>query len=257
MSELLACQRAVAAVLRDGPESTQANRWLAGDAALLSQRLAIYRANGAATAIKALTASCPVLLQVVGDEFFGGLARAYLRARPSTSGNLHEFGRGFADFLAEFPHARSLPYLSDLARLEWLVHEAYGAADVTPWDPAGVAAVAPELQGRLRFEWAAGTALMHSDFPIANIWTIHQAGYAGEFAVDWSAAERALVAREGLAVRVYAVTAGDAAFMAVALAGGTLDDAATAALGADPAFDLGALLARAIASNLICGIVDN
>jgi len=134
------------------------------------------------------------------------------------------------------------------------VHLAYGAADAKPWDPAGLMAVAPELQGQIRFDFAAGTAVMNSAYPIAHIWTIHQPERAGEFAVDWSIAERALVARAGLRVTVIALGDGEAAFLIAALAGGTLEDAAAAALNADAAFDLGALLARVIASNLICAI---
>jgi hypothetical protein len=257
MSELLESQRGFAAALRDAGASSRASRWLVGDATLMKQRLAIYRANVAASAAKALAAAYPVLLKVVGNEFFNGLARAYLRAWPSICGNLYDYGGEFAAFLDEFPHVQSLPYLADLARLEWQVHRAHGAADAKPWDPVGLTAVAPESQGEIRFEWAASAAVMSSVYPIAQIWTIHQPEYAGEFAVDWSVAERVLVARAGFRVTVTALEAGDAAFLIAALAGGTLDDAATAALDADPAFDLGVLLARVIASNLICGIATD
>jgi hypothetical protein len=254
VSDLLELQRGFAAALRDAEATSCAVRWLAGDADLVAQRLAIYRANGVASATKALTAAYPVLLQVVGEEFFNGLARAYLRERPSTCGNLDDYGGEFADFLAEFPHTQTLPYLPDLARLEWLVHRAYGAADARTWDPADLMAIAPERQGEIRFEWAAGTAMTISPYPVAHIWSIHQPEHAGDFAVDWTVAERALVARAGWRVTVTTLGPGDAAFYTSALAGGTLDDAAAAALNADPEFDLGALLAAAIASNRICAI---
>jgi uncharacterized protein len=257
MSQLLESQRGFAATLRDAEASSRTGRWLAGDAALVTQRLAIYRANTAASAAKALAAAYPVLQQVVGHEFFAGLARAYLQASPSTCGNLSDYGGELAAFLAELPHAQSLPYLPDVARLEWLVHRAYGAADAKPWDPAGLMAVAPELQDEIRFEWAAGTAVMNSAYPIAHVWTMHQPEHAGGFTVDWSVAERVLVARAGLRVTVAALELGDAAFIIAALAGGTLDGAAAAALDADPAFDLAALLARAIASNLIWAIATD
>ena len=257
MSELLESQLCFAAALRNAEASSRASRWLVGDAALVKERLAIYRANTASSAAKALAAAYPVVLQVVGIEFFEGLARAYLRARPSACGNLYDYGGEFAAFLEGFPHAQSLPYLADLARLEWSVHRAHGAADARPWDPVGLMAVAPESQGDIRFEWAAGTAMMNSAYPIARIWTIHQPEYVGEFAVDWSLAERVLIARAGFRVTVRALQVGEAAFFASALAGGTLDDAATAALNADPAFDLGALLADAIASNLIRGLATD
>jgi hypothetical protein len=102
----------------------------------------------------------------------GWQARAYLHAKPSTCGNLYAYGSGFAALLAQFPHAQSLPYLPNLARLEWLVHRAYGAADAKPWDPAGLIAVAPESQGEIRFEWAAGYAafsLMPEDSTVLTV----------------------------------------------------------------------------------------
>src|SRR5262245_35215898 len=170
MSELLESQRSFAAALRDAEASSRASCRLVGDATLVTERLAIYRANMVASAAKALAAAYPVLLQVVGNEYFAGLVRAYVRAWPSICGNLYDYGAEFAAFLAEFPHAQSLPYLADLARLEWRVHRAHGAADAKPWDPVGLIAVAAESQGEIRFEWAAGTSVMNSAYPIAHIW---------------------------------------------------------------------------------------
>jgi len=254
MPELLDIQRDFATSLRDAGAPPRAERWLAGDSALVGQRLAIYRANAAASAAKALAAAYPVVSQVVGGEFFEGLARAYHRATPSTSGDLFDHGASFGDFLAVFPHTQSMPYLPDLARLEWLVHRAYGARDAAPFDRAALVPVPTEQQAAIRFDWAAGTAVMGSAFPLARIWTIHQPGYEGEFAVDWSISERALVARENVRVTVCALSVGDAAFLTSALAGAELGKAATIALEADANFDLGAVLARAMASNLICGL---
>lgn len=257
MTELLAIQRDFAAALADGDAAPRAAQRLRGDGARIAQGLAIYRANAAAAAVKALSAAYPVIRQVVGDEFFDGLARIYERAVPSRSGNLDDFGGDFAAFLAHFPHVQALPYLPDLARLEWLVHRAASAADAKPWNPAGLMAVAPELQGTIRFAWAAGTASIGSAHPLARIWTIHQPDHGGDFAVDWEVAENVLVARAGLQVTVTALDRADAEFFAAALAGATLAAAAGAALDADRAFDLGAVLARAIASNLIQGITTD
>ena len=50
-------------------------------------------------------------------------------AHPSRSGDLNDYGEDFADFLADYPHARELSYLPDVARLEWLVQIVYYAAD--------------------------------------------------------------------------------------------------------------------------------
>jgi hypothetical protein len=254
MPELLDLQQDLAGALQDANASARTERWLSGDASLIEQRLAIYRANVAAAATKALGAAYPVLQQVVGDEFFHGLARAYQRVVPSTSGDLYDYGGAFAGFIAEFPHTQSLPYLPDLARLEWAVHRAYGAADAPTWDQQALAQVEPGRQAALHFNWAAGTAIVESStFPIARIWMIHQPGFDGEFSVDWWIRESALVAREGLRVLVRALDAGEAAFIASSLAGAALGPCAEQALAADPGFDLGHLLGQLVASNVICG----
>ena len=253
MPELLALQAGFAAALRDSGRTAATQRWLAGDPAHVERRVAIYRANMVAAADKALSSAYPVIRQVVGDEFFHGLAREYQRATPSTSGDLTGFGATFDRFLADFEHVRTLPYLPDLARLEWAAHVAYGAADVPDWDAASLGTVEPERQADIRLQWTPGLAVIPSRYPIVRIWMIHQPGYAGEFSVAWDLADTALVARDGFAVNVAECGAGDAAFIAASLAGAPLGEAAEAALEHHPDFDLGALLARALATRRICG----
>ena len=253
MSELLEIQRDLAGALRDPGSSDRAGQWLSGGPALLERRLAIYRANVAASAAKALVAAYPVLCRVVGELDFDGLARAYQNLFPSTSGDLFDYGAQFAEFLAQSPYSTSWPYLADLARLEWAVHRAYGAGDAKAWDQATLGQVAPARQAGIRFDWAAGTAIVDSKYPVVRIWQIHQSEYDGEFSVAWNASECALVAREGFRVGVSVLDAGDAAFIAGSLAGAPLGACVEAALAVDPAFDLGRLLSRAVARNIICG----
>jgi hypothetical protein len=253
MPELLELQTDFAAALRDRDRVVDAGRWLAGDAAAVDRRMAIYRANMVAAADKALSSACPVIRQVVGEEFFHGLAREYQRATPSTSGDLTDFGSTFAEFLASFEHTQSLPWLPDLARLEWAAHRAYGSADAPDWDADALASVAPDRQAAIRFRWSPGLAVIESAYPIVRVWTIHRPGYAGEFSVDWDLAETALVARDGFTVGVVECPAADAAFLAASLAGAPLGDATAAALRRHSGFDLGALLGRALAARLICG----
>ena len=254
MPELLALQTDFAAALRDGARTPAMQRWLAGDAALVDARVAIYRANMVAAADKALSAAYPVIRQVVGAEFFHGLAREHQRGTPSTSGDLTDFGVRFGAFLAAFEHTQSLPYLPDLAALEWAVHRASGAADAPDWDAATLAAVDPDRQATIRFQWSPGLAVVESAYPIVRIWTIHQPGYAGEFSVDWDRADTALVARDGFVVGVSECGADEAAFLGESLAGASLGDAATAVLQDHPDFNLGALLGRAVSARLVCGL---
>ena len=253
MPELFDFQSDFAAALRDRELTPEVRRWLAGDAALVDRRMAIYRANMVAAADKALSSAYPVIRQVAGEAFFHGLAREYQRGTPSTSGDLTDFGAKFDAFLGAFEHTQSLPYLPDLARLEWAVHRASGAADAPEFDAAALGAVDPEQQAAIRFAWSPGLAVIESVHPIARIWTIHQPGYDGEFSVDWDLADTALVARDGFAVVVTDCGAADAFFIRASLAGSPLGDAAAATLATHPEFDLGALLGRALAARQVCG----
>jgi uncharacterized protein len=253
MPELFDFQSDFAAALRDRQRTPAMQHWLAGDAGLVERRMAIYRANMVAAADKALSSAYPVIRQVVGEEFFHGLAREYQRGTPSTSGDLTDFGATLAAFVATFEHTQSLPYLPDLARLEWAVHRASGAADAPDWDAAALGAVEPAQQAAIRFAWSPGLAVIESLHPIVRIWTIHQPGYDGEFSVAWDRADTALVARDGFAVAVTECAAADATFIRASLAGAPLGDAVAATVATHPDFDLGALLGGALAARLVCG----
>ncbi|WP_308910032.1 DNA-binding domain-containing protein [Pseudokordiimonas caeni] len=65
----------------------------------------------------------PACRAFVGDEYWRAVARAYVRAHPPHSAVLNDYGAGMGDFLTDFTPTQSLPYLADLARLEWLIHD--------------------------------------------------------------------------------------------------------------------------------------
>ena len=157
MPDLLGFQRDFAAALRDRARTDALAPRLAGAPDAVDRRMAIYRANMVAAADKALSAAYPVIRQVVGEAFFHGLAREYQRGTPSTSGDLTTFGAGFDAFMAAFEHVQDMPWLPDLARLEWAAHRAYGAADAPDWEPAALAAIPPERQDAIRFQWSPGS----------------------------------------------------------------------------------------------------
>ncbi|WCL53023.1 HvfC/BufC N-terminal domain-containing protein [Gimibacter soli] len=59
----------------------------------------------------------------VGDEFWRAVARAYVKVHAPQSAVLHDYGASMGDFLGGFGPVQTLPYLADLARLEWLIHD--------------------------------------------------------------------------------------------------------------------------------------
>jgi hypothetical protein len=217
--------------------------------------LAIYRGNCQANWSKALEGAYPVVRLLVGDEFFAGLVREYARAEPSSEGDLNVFGHRFADFLADFPHARTLSYLPDVARLEWAVHRAFYAADAGRLDLAEVALLREDQLASVRLRLAPACALVRSAYPVTRIWEVHQPEHVGEMEVDLDAGgETAFVHRPAFRVAVDALTPGAAVFLGMCDKGRPLTAALDAALGVDPGFDLQALLVQWVQRGAIVGM---
>src|SRR5262245_44301191 len=80
---------------------------------------AVYRNTVAANYRNHLGATYAVVRELTGTAFFNAAVDAFTISNPSTGGDLNVYGKEFADFLATYPYARDLPYLPDVARLEW------------------------------------------------------------------------------------------------------------------------------------------
>lgn len=128
-----------------------------------------YRGSVQATWGAALAAAYPVVRRLVGPAFFLEAARAYGQRHPSTSGDLHRLGDRFAGFIEDYAPAADLPYLADVARLEWALHECALAADGRAFDFAALAAIPAADHGRLTARLAPGTRCLRSPHPILAI----------------------------------------------------------------------------------------
>ena len=82
------------------------------------RRDAVYRNNVTVSLIEALAAVYPATRRITGPDLFRAMARAHVRASPPTSPLLFEYGRGFPDFVAGYEHARDMPWLPDVARID-------------------------------------------------------------------------------------------------------------------------------------------
>jgi len=223
-------------------------------------RLDVYRANFRSNLCAALRDVYPVVERLVGERFFEAAARRYIPDHPSASGDIHDYGADFADFLRAFAPAASLPYLADVARLEWGWHQVFHAADDAPLDPALLARVAGEAQATLRFALRPARRLLASPWPVHRIWQANQANQAGLAevpAVDLDeGAARLLVRREthGYAIEIVALEVGEFAFLDALARGMTLTGAYEQAVAVDRGFDLAAVLGRHLRAGTFAGV---
>lgn len=201
----------------------------------------VYRGNAFGNWHAALAGAYPVVCAIVGEAFFDFLADAYAHAHPSVRGDLHEYGGHLAGFLESFSQTQDLPYLPDVARVEWLAHRAYFAADAAPFDFSRPAEV------RL----APACGLLESAWPLASIWAAHQEG-GDPASVDLCAGpDRVLVHRPGWLAEVRSLAPGDYRFLDALRSGAALGPALEAAAAADPGFAAHLALATWVQAGVI------
>lgn len=210
--------------------------------------LAVYRSSVLANLVAALEVAYPVARRLVGDAFFAEAARRYALAHASPSGDLGDYGEGFAAFLAAYPHAAALAYLPDVARLEWACHECERAPDAAPFDFAALARVPEEEYGELRFVLHPAVRLLRSAHPVCAIHAANAPGRDGVPArVEGS--EFALVRRVDGHARVESISAHEWRLLERLARGETL---AAASAGVPPQILAGGP-AGYVAGGVVCG----
>lgn len=132
--------------------------------------VAVYRNNVRAAYLRVLQDAFPVVARLVGDGFFRFLAHEYFHAHPPRSRLVARYGDKLPEFLDHFEPANSLPYLSDVARLEIAWLKAYHAADAVPLRPDELFDLVGGNPDRARFTLHPSTALLASAHPIHTIW---------------------------------------------------------------------------------------
>ena len=245
MPSLAELQQRFAAALRD-PR-------LHAPVASSARRFAVHRNNVAAGMAGVLEARFPAVKRLVGDEFFRAMAATYFEQHPPRSPILMLYGQTFPAFLSGFEAVADVPYLADVARLEWLQHEAYHAADAAPIGSAELAAVAPGRIAGLRLVLHPSLRLYASAFPTLTIWKMNAA--PGDIAPAKLAAEAqsAVVVRPGLGVETHRVDEPTHAFVAALQAHRTLAEAIEAATVQSGGFDFQTTLARLITMGGLSG----
>lgn len=108
------------------------------------------------------------------ENFFRASCKKHISSHYPTSANMDDYGEEFAEFLAEFEPAKSLIYLSDVARLEWLFHLSSLANDASSTDWKLLSKVAPGDAMQVKLLLAPSVKLISSPFPIDKIWQMNQ-----------------------------------------------------------------------------------
>lgn len=246
-------QALMAALLaRDGEAALSA--WLSPLPAGTARGLQAYQANAGASAERGLASTFPTVQALVGEESFAGLARAFWHAQPPQRGDLACFGEALPDFIAASEQLADVPYLADVARLEWMLAQAERAPDSTP-DLASLHHLAEHEPSALHLRLVPGAAVLDSAYPVVSLWKAHRPGddaaanlASARDALSQARGECALVTRTGWRGEATVLAPATGRWTAALLQGLPLDEALARA-GEGFAFD--GWLAEALAAGWI------
>jgi len=223
-------QRAIAAALLSG-DTASAAMMIDGLRPPID-RLRIHRNTMMIALANALALTYPAVEALVGKDFFSQTARTFVQTEPPRAALLSLYGDAFPDFLGRCEPARALPYLPDVACLEWAVEcAARGPAD-------GEAPPRADIDlGGTRLTLAPSLALVSVRYAAAEpIWraALKQDGDTLS-RIDTAPAPAVLaVWRDSDGAEVLPLGLSAAAFVEELLAGGDAESAINAAAAAKP-----------------------
>lgn len=220
-----------------------------------SQRFAVYRNNVMSSLINVLVGNFPIVEQLVGSPFFRAMAKEYVMLFPPNLPIMVKYGHTFADFIADFPPTKTLPYLADIARLEFAIQNSRHAADVQPilLDQL-IHRIEDEMLTYTALKLAPSVQLLSSEFAIASIWFAHQPQSTLQLSqISIHQPETLLLTRPSLEVDIHMVEPGMAVFIDHLIQGLSIGDAAEHAseLSFDPVSAVQLLFKQHAISQLI------
>lgn len=95
----------------------------------LEKRFEVYRGNLISSLTDVVTSTYELITALTGEDFASSMAREYILQNIPERANMNTYGGTYAEFIESFNPAQSLPYLPDIARLEWAMHLSYYGAD--------------------------------------------------------------------------------------------------------------------------------
>lgn len=107
---------------------------------------------------------------VAGDGTFNRAAREFLIKYPSRYKSVDEVGSELPLFLKIHPLSKKIPYLPDLAALDWAAHRSFYADDTQPLDPRKLQNIPENAWKNASFEFDPSVRLMTLEWPLVALW---------------------------------------------------------------------------------------
>jgi hypothetical protein len=184
-------------------------------------RLGIYSEAYRLRLTDALASTLPRLQQLMGKDWFAGLAAEYIDLSPSSYPSIRWFGDQLPLLLRRsFPEQ---PWLAELASWEWAIAATFDGADAEPVGVDALAAVAPDRWPTLRFRFHPTVQCLQMQTNAPVLFKALSADTVPPDCVTLDEPQPWLLWREGLKTQYRSLTADEGAALKVMLAGATFE----------------------------------
>lgn len=256
MSEWSKLQSSVSNALENLDVEVPKGIKLLKDGVVPKKRFSVYRNNITLSLISVLASTYPVVEEIVGEDFFATMAREFALTHLPQSPVMINYGKEFPDFLKTFAPVQELPYLSEVAQLEWHRNTAYHGANATPVSIEALGEFSEEDVPNLEFEFHPTFSLIKSNYPIVTIWQAHQQENPSEYLTGLSMdeGEAAVIIRPELDVLINQVSMGTFEFLQSLKKGHSFSLSVEQAIAIEPSFDIPANLAGLFNLGAVTGV---
>ncbi len=222
-----------------------------------NELMQVYRNNYYISLTEALRSVYVSVDKLVGKGFFDFVAHGYIEAHPSRSGNLHELGGEFETYIGALEQAASVPYIADVAKLDWAWHRMFHAEDSNSLAIDVLVGYQHKDFGALCFQLVPACQILKMDYTVFGLWN-HCREIPGFESSDELSYENEqqfiMIYRSGLDVVVAMVSQAKALFIEKLREGMCLADVAELAMEVDTEFQLPDALQSLFVQEVVSGI---
>ncbi len=220
------------------------------------ERLQIYHNNYYHNLTECLQKIFTAVEKLIGEECFIGLAKQYIQHSPPSSGNVHDFGKQLAHFLANNTALQLFPYLSEVAQLDWAYHEIFHDEDYGLFHPSQLNIIATEKYNEVKFKINPTAMIFSFNFPIYHIWQVcHHDDKQNEIVNLDEGGEKILIFKSQYEIYIDKLTKGEYTFLNALNHQYDFARCCTLALDADTSINIENFLQKCVACGTIVGLL--
>jgi hypothetical protein len=172
---LVNTQTAIITALFNTNTLSQATHLIKSDKRLTAeQHLGIYRHSIQGILGQHLRAVYGVVAQLVGAEFFEYLTETYIDQSPPISTVLSEYGEDFSSTLLNHPALKNMPWIAEVARLEWARSQAWHGVNQAPRSFNDLSTLSEVEYNQVVLQLPDSAQLLESNYAIYDVWLAHQ-----------------------------------------------------------------------------------